>query len=773
MVLPNPISRSTRWQTSLLSAGVLAVTSSSFWGPLSAQDAASSAPAGEEQVHGEKIETLEMITVVGKAEDIRHIAGSAAKVSEEAIRTQDYTNPARVLQQIPGVYVREEDGFGNFPNISIRGADPGRSAKLTLMEDGIPMAPAPYSAPAAYYSPRIGRMSGVEVLKGSSQVRYGPHTTGGVINYLSTPFVGLDEESYADEFYLKSSFGSFNTWKNHTYWGQTVQFDAGLLGYVLEFNHEQSDGFRSIQDSAGDSGFTVYEPMLKVFFEPDSSIRQRFEFRIGFSNFEGNETYVGLSDRDFVRDPYRRYAASQFDVMRSDQFRTSLTYIIEPTDNLRFETTAYYNRFERAWYKLQDVNAGAGNVNPSVAIGAGSGAAYDLITGRGAGSWRVRNNQREYDALGIQTRMDWDFTTGPLQHTISAGARFHYDSEDRFQYDDRYQIDASGNITGVIRGAPGSQDNRKDETRALALYIEDNIRFGKLTVKPGLRYEHLWQSFLDDRGATSLSGDGTLSTWAPGVGIIYELTDSLSTFASYYRGVSTPGASASINDGQKAEYADSFELGLRYYTPKLQAELIGFYSKHTDLIVPDLIGASGGTETSNAGDIRVYGLEAAVRYDALAETGSDWHLPLRAALTLTRAELTSDTPSADVESIFSGGRAGNEVPYIPQYNITFGAGVEYRRLGVYLDATYTPETFGTASNTRSGLSPTGTPDARYGTADAAFLVDVNVKYRVSDKIRLFAGVSNLLGEEYVASRLPYGPRAGAPRMWYGGLELKF
>lgn len=743
-------------------------------------------------------EMLQPVTVVGDVEDIPRIAGSAARLKADAIQTQDYTNPARVVQQVPGVYVREEDGFGNFPNISLRGSDPGRSAKLTLMEDGIMMAPAPYSSPAAYYSPRIGRMSGVEILKGSSQLRYGPHNTGGVINYLSTPFVPLPprevseapssgkgvnvknpkatapvnpEARRAMEGYLKSSFGSYETWKNHALWGHTYENSLGTWGYLLEFNHEQSEGFRDIDRYGGDTGYQVFEPIFKIFFEPDSATPQRFELRLGYTDFEADETYVGLSNRDFGRAPFRRYASTVFDHMDYEQFRSSLTYIVEPTDSLRLETSIYYNHFARSWYKLQDVSLGDGNINPSVAIGAGSGAAYDLVTGRGAGSWRIRDNNREYQAYGIQSRLDWDFVTGPVQHTLTFGTRLHYDEERRFHRDDRVHLNANGDITRIARGKQGASDNRQDDVLALALYVEDDMRIGALSIKPGIRWEHLWMNTENYNAGTSGSAD--LDVVAPGVGLVYELTDSLSVFGGYYRGFSTPGASGRINDGQDTEISDGFELGVRYYTPELQAELIGFYTEHKDLVVPDFIGASGSSDSVNAGDVEVYGVEAALRYDPLANSGTDWRLPIRVAATVTHAELTSDTPSADAESIFSGGRAGNKVPYIPEYNFAIGIGVEYRNFGLYVNGTYTPETYASASNTSRPVNTDGKPDARFGKVDEVFLLDVNVKYRVNDKLRLFAGVSNLLEEEYIVSRIPYGPRAGAPRMWYGGIELKF
>ena len=96
-------------------------------------------------------DSFEEMVIVGEQRST--LAGSAYVLDEEALEAFNYTDINRVVSQIPGLYVRDEDGYGLRPNIGIRGATADRSQKLTLMEDGILIKPAPYSAPTAYYVP--------------------------------------------------------------------------------------------------------------------------------------------------------------------------------------------------------------------------------------------------------------------------------------------------------------------------------------------------------------------------------------------------------------------------------------------------------------------------------------------------------------------------------------------------------------------------------------------------------------------------------------------
>ena len=135
----------------------------------------------------ETIKTWEFdaLTIVG--DRAKSIPGSGQYISSRQLSVLNQPNINQILRSIPGINVRDEEGFGLRPNIGLRGTPVNRCAKITLMEDGMLIAPAPYSDPSAYYFPTFARMQGIEVLKGSSQIKYGPYTIGGAINLISTP----------------------------------------------------------------------------------------------------------------------------------------------------------------------------------------------------------------------------------------------------------------------------------------------------------------------------------------------------------------------------------------------------------------------------------------------------------------------------------------------------------------------------------------------------------------------------------------------------------
>ncbi|MBK7634284.1 MAG: TonB-dependent receptor plug domain-containing protein [Saprospiraceae bacterium] len=135
----------------------------------------------------------------------KSIPGSGQYISIRKLEKLNHPNVNNILRVIPGVNIRDEEGFGLRPNIGLRGTPVNRSAKITLMEDGILIAPAPYADPSAYYFPTFARMQGVEVLKGSSQIKYGPYTIGGAVNLLSTA-IPSDFKGFA-----QLSYGSFGT----------------------------------------------------------------------------------------------------------------------------------------------------------------------------------------------------------------------------------------------------------------------------------------------------------------------------------------------------------------------------------------------------------------------------------------------------------------------------------------------------------------------------------------------------------------------------------
>ncbi len=740
---------------------------------------------------------LEEIAIIGSKQNLERLPGSGVFIEATELRPFFNDDIHHILRRAPGVYLRQEEGYGLFPNVSLRGVSTTRNSKVTVMEDGILMAPAPYADPAAYYTPNAGRMSGLEVLKGSSQIRNGPETTGGVINHLSTP-IPRERSGFLD-----ASYGSDNDVRVRLDYGGRFETSRASIGFLVEHAYRRTDGFKTIAPATGGgfagsdrTGFKRNEPMVRLRFDFKTAAPQTLEFKYGRTDMDADETYLGLTDADFRANPHLRYASSRFDLITTGQERLSARYAIRPLSDLKLSLTAYKTDFARNWYKLNDAAEGAAGAfrNPAEILAGQHGAGLiEVLRGGAEGRLRVRANNRAYGAEGVDTNLVWDLGDGPVVHRLEAGARWHSDFADRFQWDDIYTQTATGAASRTTAGIPGAQENRRGEADAFAVFLQDRITAGALTVTPGVRFESI--DYADIRRSTALATLSDITSvsrksidyFAPGVGLTWAQDEKLTWLAGVHRGVSPPGP-GSAGNALEEETSLGFEAGLRFNNRRdFSAELIAFHTAFKDLIVEANAGGGGGAgQTSNIGRVDTTGLELALAYDPAAARGWSFRNPWNLSLTWTRAELANDVNATGnsggvAESIFSGGRKGNRLPYVPDYQIALGTGILSERWGVQVDAYFQPRTFTSANNSPLPINPDASAaaglqpafDSRYGRTDAFLLVDVAAHYRLSDTTRLKLACTNLLDWEYIASRVPLGPRPGPPRALLAGVEIAF
>ena len=693
------------------------------------------------------------------------LPGSGDYIPNEQIQKYNFQNINDILKNSTGVYSREEGGYGLFPNISLRGASSLRSAAVTMMEDGINIAPAPYSAPDAYYSPLAAKMHSIEILKGSSQFRYGPHTTGGVINYQTTPI------DFGERYFGSVSYGSHDDKTTHAYANYGVTGRFGALAVLGEIYFRENDGFRDFNgpvdpngagpqahygsDDAG--GVHQFAPMAKILWQLPTDMKITLELKGALNQLDYYEGYAGLTTADFNADPYQRYVASQLDNMNSEAQTYYTKLHTEFNKNIKNTLTLYYNDFTRDWYKLDKVNNVSLNQIVSKAYGTPNNLA--IYKGTAAGNIEYKSNDRAYYAYGLMNQSDFDFNTNflnrDIKHDLKIGFKFHYDKINRDQYVHDYTQATSGVLTPT--GTTFNAD-RNQITKGVAAYFEENATINNFIVSFGSRFEYVRQTYRS--GATTSDSENTYA-FVPGGGLTYNHDDNWQWFGAVYKGFSMPSPSASRDDGSpiNPEKSIAKEIGIRYSDDNLSVSVIGFHTNFKDVIVLD--NSNTGADADNAGKVVSKGLELMTAYSPENFLTFQGDATFYANYTFTNANLDGDSTSTDTESIFANGLDGANVPYIPEHVLSFGIDYELNKFDFGINVTYHSESYGTAAETETEISGT-TPDARAGRIDSAALVNLRAGYQVNDSYKFVAGVNNVTDLEYISSRHPAGARSGKP-----------
>lgn len=699
----------------------------------------------------------ERVDVVGDPSLVDKIPGSAYVVGRQEMEKMKLatSDVHQMLRQIPGLNIQEEDGYGLRPNIGMRGSGSDRSSKITMMEDGVLIAPAPYAAPAAYYSPTAGRMEALEVRKGSSQVKYGPITTGGVLNYVST--------SIPPAFQLRSTLvgGGDNTRKITAQMGNS----HSNFGWLVETFQLRGDGFKQL-DGGGDTGVDLGDYLAKLRFNttPTESMYQELEVKLGRTEQTGDETYLGLTDADFRLTPLRRYAASQLDVLDSTHQQYQVRHFLARR-NWDLTTLAYRNDFHRAWYKLESV-LGSG-ISGVLAAPERNAERMAVLTGADSApnTLIMRNNNRTYYGAGVQSILGLSIASGQIRHHVELGTRYHQDEEDRLQQDDGYQMLGRRMILRR-RGEPGSQANQVIGARAVAAFASDTITWGKWSASPGFRYETIdlaqttYARTDPGRSGAAAIVAGKVDAVIPGFGLSYALRPRVSLFGGLHKGFAPPGPGAT--DGTEVEHSINYELGSRVESDTVRSEVVGFFNDYGNLLGRDTLASGGAGEGRlfNGGKGRVYGLEASAQWNAAAALGMTSVLPIRFAYTFTHAEFRNSFQSQFAP--WGNVRIGDELPYVPRHQLYASVETDHRTWRARLEGVYVGR-----MRTLAGQGPY----LASASTDSSFVVNVSGEYELARGASLFAGVQNVADTVSIVSRHPAGVRPGLPRFVQAGLKL--
>jgi len=723
-------------------------------------------------------------TILGSRKARKRIAGSAHALDEEDLEKLEYDDIHRILKGVPGVYLREEDGFGLRPNIGLRGASADRSSKLTLLEDGVLFGPAPYAAPAAYYFPLSTRMVGVEVFKGPASVQNGPHTVGGALN-LKTRRI----PSHGAVGGIDFAGGTYASGKGHAY----VGYGGDYAGILIEGLHLTNGGFKRVDGTPATglfqngTGFNRTDVMIKgrVNTAPSTTSMHLLEVKLGYGHEDSNETYLGLTDDDFRKTPWRRYAASANDRMTWDRTAAQLRYRFFVGEAFDVDVVAYRHDFFRTWTKFNGFTDGtdvrAVLQNPHVGA---YGVKYGLMTG-GLDSIdeqdgiQIGTNARQYVSQGLQARARVGFDVVGIHQDITFGARIHND----------YVVRDQTEVTHLMQGgrlvvAAGAQRTdvvqNRGEAAALALFVQDEISWGPLLLAPGLRLEFIetrmhdflqvpsevqpwWVDLADDAIPTAFQ-----FAWMPGLGGYWQILDDdlvdVGVLGGVYKGFSpvAPGQSGTT----QPEESLNGELGMRVGSKRWGArgEAIAFVNHYSNLTATctnssGCVGQDNDTQFQ-AGAVDVVGVELTAHEELQFPYALS--VAFDAGYTFTYSRFATSFTSSNPQ--WGAVKEGDELPYVPMHqanlNVTGGAGP----VSVTLGTTYVSAMRDTAGQ--------GAIEDGDGT-DAALLVDVMATYRFAEDLALYMRADNVTHQANIVSRRPFGARPSKPLHFMLGVKAGF
>lgn len=643
---------------------------------------------------------------VSSLEEVRTYPGNRNVLTAEQLQKSASLSIDGALQRVPGIKIQDETGTGVLPNVAVRGLNASRSGYTQFLLDGVPLTLAPYGHTGQSLFPAtLKTLDRIDIVRGGAAVQYGPNNVGGVINLISKDIPDQWQTTLAEKVTAFNA-GNFLT---DTYFSTGGQL-SDSFALQFEGNLIKGESFREHSDT------DVQNWLLKTRWD----IASDKTLRMTLQQYDAETDMPGALHTAAYKQN-RRQSLRPNDTFEGDTTRISVNYNQQlqpfgPFSGGEFDWTSFGHESSRNFQ-------------------------WDFTTAPGAGHWadtrfpatHLRSSPREFKVWGTEPRIALQFgDSDGISHKVTVGSRLVKEDID-------YQLIQTLNATGVTT-VP--RDWQLDTT-AIAAYISDEIKLldQRLTVTPGLRYEHVDMTFRDIGNSTR--DDNSITELLPGLTLGYELNDNWFVYANAQRSLRVPQISVIRGTGKEAsELAWNYEVGVRHdLTPNANIGLSAYRIDFED----QLLYNSTLQSFDNVGETLHQGLELEINYTPAAMP----RLSLHAAYNYLDSEQKE------------GANQGNELPFVSQHQLLWDASYAFDSFDMTLSGFYFSDAYSDQANTRAE-NAAGTVGKL--PAYTVWNLQLGKTLQLTQGRTLFTGLSvnNLFDEEYYFRGIDVSPAGRYP-----------
>ncbi len=551
----------------------------------------------------ETVELDEVKVTAGRVEqELMDVNMSVSVITQEEIRRSSARNVGELLEDIPGVRINNDGGQG-MKRIKIRGEDAFRTL---VMIDGQKVSEhkSMSGSPMLIDPSMIER---IEVIKGPASVLYGSDAIGGAINIITKkggtkPIEGEVSAgmntSASGKNASGSIYGGIDGWK-----------------YRLSASIEDNDNLKTPKGEMENTYFTArsVSGFLSYDFTPDATVGASLDYYdLEFGSSDVNTPGFAVDVPKWTR--FKAAAFGEFKNITSSfvRLRTDIFYQKSKKD-MTNTVPGVWTQGEVDTFKAMGFEEAFLN-----RVGVQAGNAYVLQP-------HASNDMNQY---GFSIQADWQI--GDRNYLI-AGYEISYDDLNAHSWN------TGTNVMPMML----TDKNYDGYQMTNAVYASmETLLSANLTLTYGARYTWVKTDMdsINNKMGTKTSGEGSDGKIVFNAGVLWHGTDNLTLRASYAQGYRSPilqelyidtsmGSTGTTyaNPDLKPETSDNFEIGARWNSTGLSADLAIFYSTADDYIATLYNAQKRGYQYNNVAEAKTFGVEltSSVR---IAETGFEPYL---------------------------------------------------------------------------------------------------------------------------------------------------